>query len=287
MIVLPIKKTTYHTQKNEFVRFAKIGLLSLEHFLDPTIQILVICPKDQLSEAKQIIKSDILTIQFMADEDLLSINTNGWTKQMLIKLLVANFINEPYYLVLDADCILTKPLCINDFFFNGRLIGCKEIWQDSDKKYYAVSNRWWKNSNSFLNPFMVEIEKNVNHMSVTPEILITSQVLELMDKLQGRHKDWLNAFVQFGATEYCTYWIHLMEEGKTCLYDLSNDAPSLWKMDLTTSWLYNDSSSTLIQTMINAFNAKEYFTVVQSHTNVDIEELSKIIKDYLIPVFEV
>jgi hypothetical protein len=218
----------------------------------------------------------------MADEDLLSVNTNGWTKQMLIKLLVSNLIKEPHYLVLDADCILTKPLCMKDFFFNGKLIGCKEMWHEIDTKYYAVSNLWWKNSKLFLNPFMVEIEKNVNYMSVTPEILITSQVLELMDKLKGRHKDWLNAFVQFGATEYCTYWIHLMEEGKTHLYDLSNDAPSLWKMDLTSSWLYNYSDLSLIQTIQNAFNSKEYFTVVQSHTNVDIEELSKIIKYHLV-----
>jgi hypothetical protein len=279
MIVLPIKRNTYHWNRNEFLRFKKIGLKSLERFLDPSICILLIVPGNQIDDAKQTIVSDILQLKFVVEEKYVDItNIRGWTKQMLLKLAIAEHIDVTYYLVLDADCILTKKLSVADLLYQGRMIGCKEKYHDVDSRAFAVSTHWWRNSHRFLDPFMVEIPKGVNLMSVTPEVFITKEVRDMLSKLKGRHgSDWQQVFCSSGATEFCTYWLHLMEEGKTHLYDLSDQAPSLWTMDLCSSWLYNDSAISLRETIENGFKSKDFFMVIQSHTDVEIDVIVDII----------
>lgn len=285
-IVLPIKRNTYHWDRNEFLRFARVGLPSLERFLDPSFSFLMIVPRGQMLDAQKTIQSTKLRLSFIAEEDLIGEeygSVRGWTKQMLLKLVVADKVTDSHYLVLDADCILTKPFRPEDIFYGDRLIGCKEKWHAVDTPGYAVSTHWWRNSHQFLKPFMVDLESKNNMMSVTPEVLITREVRELMDKLKGRHAHWWNAFLASGATEFCTYWLHLMEEGKTHYYDLREEAPSLWTMDLTRSWLYNHSDITLDETVRNGFekNENDFFIVVQSHTNVQIERLAEALAPYL------
>jgi hypothetical protein len=284
-IVLPIKQQTYHTDKNEFNRFATVGLSTLELFLDPSFHLIIIVPKIQLTEARTKIISTKLRIQFVEEEELLDDqfqNIRGWSKQMLLKLLIATIIKEPYYMVIDADLILTKPLTHNDLFYENRLIGCKEKWHTTDSPDYAVSTHWWQNSHRFLQPFMIDFDSNYM-MSVTPETFIVKEVLDLMSKLSGRHTEWQAAFFKHGATEFCTYWLHLMEEGKTHLYNFSETSPSLWTMDRSRNWLYNHSNQSLEETIKAGFerNQNDFFIVVQSHTNVCVKQLSKLVKNQL------
>ncbi len=60
----------------------------------------------------------------------------GWRKQQLLKIAIANLVENEFYLTLDADVICLKPLDESKLIING-----KALLQYEQR---AQHPKWWK-----------------------------------------------------------------------------------------------------------------------------------------------
>ena len=182
--VLLIKIRSHHDH-NELDRLKNIQLKSLRKFLDLSILkdfFLVASQKDI-----QTIKDDLLLSYpefpfVFVDEDELCPSIRGaagWTKQMILKLAVANLIETDYYLTLDTDVFLTKSLSEADILQDGKLAYQKENPN--------THNKWWKSSARVLNVQADRVLGNESAMGVTPEYLVTKVCRGLQREIESLH----------------------------------------------------------------------------------------------------
>jgi hypothetical protein len=87
---------------------------------------------------------------------------NGWLKQQIIKLSVADHVSTDYFLTLDPDVILCKPMTATDIF-----VGGKSILQAEARRTHPS---WWAGSATMLG---IPSDLQRPGMSVTPAILST------------------------------------------------------------------------------------------------------------------
>lgn len=182
--VLLIKIRTHHDH-NELDRLKNIQLKSFRKFLDISIlkNFYIVASHEDI----QIIKADLLKdypeFPFVfVDEDVLCpalTGASGWTKQMILKIAVANMIDTDYYLTLDTDVFLTKALSGCDILRNGRLTFQKE---NPDTHV-----QWWKSSCRVLEVDADMLLKNKFVMGVTPEYLVTDVCRRLQHEIERLH----------------------------------------------------------------------------------------------------
>ena len=101
----------------------KLIQLYLFDYFQTKVPIYIIYKKSEnssLEELKNIYsKLDIRLIQ----EDTVSKNTSdlkGWRYQQILKLMISNIIETDWYITMDADCFLCKPLSIKNIIINGK-----------------------------------------------------------------------------------------------------------------------------------------------------------------------
>jgi len=187
--VLLIKIRSHHDH-NELDRLKNIQLKSLRKFLDPTIlqDFFIIASREDIAT----IKDDLLRsypefpFVFVVEDQLCPSITGGagWTKQMILKLAVANLVQTDYYLTLDTDVFLTKPLSEADLLQDGKLVYQKEN-PDTHKK-------WWKSSAHLLRVDPDRVLRKEFAMGVTPEYLVTEVCRKLQAEIESLHgtRDW-------------------------------------------------------------------------------------------------
>lgn len=124
-----------------------------------------------------------------------------WYKQQIIKLAIHKLIKTKYYLTLDADIILFKPLIPDLVYVDGRVL---TGWENR-----SLHAEWWSVSANHLgykgNPLLGY------GMHPTPQFLSTTAVKDLCIYLNTRYSGdaWTFLLHNRGWTEYTLYNLYL------------------------------------------------------------------------------
>ena len=213
-------------------------------------------------------------------------NVSGWYVQQLIKLAMAEKVETNFYLTLDADVVCLRQVGYDDLIENGKAItNTRE--EDRHPDWYESAERILNMSRSGL-----------TH-GVTPAILHREAVISLLTFLERKvhpitkslavacpsdsvMKDILKSWrshliINTPWTEYSLYYTFLegmnifeqfhIRKGKDAVYDI---ATSLWRKEQISSWNID-----------RFFNTNAYFLVVQSNTDIPVEEVKRKLKIYL------
>jgi hypothetical protein len=298
-IVLPIKIEGNSTVENLFFR---IGLPSYFRYLDRENleAFYIIAPEKEIPKLSSLLVADYrLPFVFISDETVLGISSvgnthsgiapsgntpSGWFKQQLIKLKMSSIVKTPYYLVLDSDHYLTKPISSSDFFVLGKIKMQSEYWQNTNGPEFSVNSNWWTGSAKLL-AFDEKnlVESKYPLMGVTPQLLITNFVTGLIYRLEKLYGlQWSHVFVCSNATEFTAYWIYILQNRLTDFYELSESDNPIWRHDLDRNILNHLSPQQQVEKIRRSFiDSKSYFGVNQSYLQLDIESICNEAKSRL------
>lgn len=284
--VIPICRHT-HSKCNELERFKNIGLVSFHKYLDPEVvhEFLIISPKDQLLLIKNELAPIIgYPVRFISDESLLGkatkMTVDSWYKQQLIKLAVATAVQTEHYMTIDTDIFLTRRLHAKDIFRRGG-----KLLMTLDR--YHQHTGWWERSRAQLQLSKSVFRGNEWVIQVTPQVLITKKVIDLLTHLEGLWgTEWREHLLEHKFTEYTLYWTYLKVYGGIEKYRVR---PGL---SLMGNGLWYEAQPVANQTKLealeahvkNAFtnNAKYFFSLVQSNINgYTLQEILPIVQKYL------
>jgi len=216
--VLLIKIRSHHDH-NELDRLKNIQMKSFRKFLDLSMlqDFFIIASLEDI----RTIKDDLLAsypefpFVFLAEDQLCPSITGaaGWTKQMILKLAVANLVQTDYYLTLDTDVFLTKPLSAANLLQDGKLVYQKEN--------PGTHKKWWKSSARLLQVDAGRVLDNEFAMGVTPEYLVTEVCRKLQGEIESLH----------GTSDFA-YWLMQSRMSKKSLLNkvvkaLCDSAPLL------------------------------------------------------------
>lgn len=199
--------------------------------------------------------------------------------QMALKLLVASRVRTRFYVTLDADIILLRPLVLRDLLVENSddFPGRRAIYEPEPRVVHA---QWWRDSASLLGYLGEEAGSSTFDptgpgFSVTPALLSTYGSLLVVDALQRRYgpgfkQKWLGEFGTVSGTgwsEYTLYRLTLDHEGIFNILHTPEDvSPKLHCHDV---W-YEDQ---LPWDARAAAASGCLFSVVQSSTGADIQTL--------------
>jgi len=108
-------------------------------------------------------------IKIIDENDIYEESNNSYYYQMLLKLYIANYVDDDYYMTLDADVLFTKD-CKYDQFFIGdkirwQIVNKKDMWSMRSSKYYNIDIDFITNQTPFI--FKTEIvKKMINDIDV-------------------------------------------------------------------------------------------------------------------------
>lgn len=231
--VLPLKASGSY-DVNDLKR-AHILFTSLQTFVAAgTIsEIFVLVPAAEVELVQQEYSCwQDLNIKVMAEDDLLPEfkkypKMRGWRKQQLLKIAIANLVENEFYLTLDADVICLKPLDESKLIIEG-----KALLQYEQRSQHP---KWWKSSARILN-----MDPNVGPkelgMTVTPALLSRTLSKKLMAELSPKTSSakiaqnwvdalcslhdpanpknwWIGRFLKLKWTEYSLYYLCAMKLG--------------------------------------------------------------------------
>jgi hypothetical protein len=227
--VLPLKASGSY-DVNDLKR-AHILFTSLQHFVAAgTIsEIFVLVPAAEVELVRQEYACwQSLNIKVMAEDDLLPQfkkypKMRGWRKQQLLKIAIANLVENEFYLTLDADVICLKPLDEHQLIING-----KALLQYEQRSQHP---KWWKSSARILK-MKPDIGPKGLGMTVTPALLSRTLSQKLMAELSPKHQGenwvdtlcslhdpvnpknwWIGRFLKLKWTEYSLYYLCAMKLG--------------------------------------------------------------------------
>jgi len=272
-IVMPLVRYSYLLDKkkrkpspihNNIERFFRIGWKSLEHFInwDDVDTFFIIIPKVDYEEVVSKVKCAKIRIIF--EEDLLKYPIQKYSIQMLSKLLISKYVKTTHYLVIDDDVILLRPFGYKDMFVHNK------VRFTPDTTY---NENWWRSSAIVLK---MDYVKPKILMSVTPQILITSEVKKLINHLETLYDDWEYTMmtVKHRWSEYTLYWLYIDEKKlyRRSKIPLSDNATNIW--------FYNGNLKENIKKLFE--NKKQYFGVIQSNVpEHNYTVIEKEVKDYM------
>lgn len=227
--VLPLKASGSY-DVNDLKR-AHILFTSLQTFVaEGTIsEIFVLVPAAEVDLVQQEYACwQSLNIKVMAEDDLLPEfkkypKMRGWRKQQLLKIAIANLVENEFYLTLDADVICLKPLDESKLIIDG-----KALLQYEQR---AQHPKWWKSSARILN-MSPDVGPKELGMTVTPALMSRTLSKKLMQELSPNKAGenwvdalcslhdpanpknwWIGRFLKLKWTEYSLYYLCAMKLG--------------------------------------------------------------------------
>lgn len=277
-ILLVIKPNTHHNGKdhNNLERFITIGMPTYEKYmkLDDVQEFLVIVPKPFVSDVQQVLQNAFpkWPWKVMNEDTFLHPSIPpGWARQQTIKLAVSMIVKTPYYLIIDDDTYLTKPFVASDMLDNGKVIMNKT---DIDFPFFFL----W--SAQVLKADFDKVQTAPCHMGITPEIFITSEVSDLVRWLvatYGSNKLWQLYLADHKFTEYCLYWIWLMENGKADKLYATDSSKKLY--DYATTGREHNMDSRVQESFKS--NTNHWFSFVQSSLDIPVDRVRKSVMKHL------
>jgi len=213
--------------------------------------------------------------QIITDNMLISpkYNFTSHRKQMLLKLLIIKYIKTKLYLILDDDIISIKSFGYNDLFINGK------IKYSADNDIFTQPEVWKCSRDILRLDKKTNIYKLKNTLSLTPEIIITSVVKDMINYLIIKYGNYENLFLEMTKvswTEYTLYWLYLRYVDKKGIN-------FYYEKDLLSSYnlfAYDDKYKEILKEVI--MKKPAYFIVIQSNVyEYNIKTLKKTFKDIL------
>ncbi len=278
--VLPLKTVGSHYAEN--LGRCDLLMASLRAFAAPGLfrTIYLICPGDEVRRVERAARTwQGLPLEVIGEDDLLPFfrrypRTAGWWRQQLIKLNAARFVGTDFFLTLDPDVLLCKPVGLADLCPGGRALATLEPRRQHPE--------WWQASAALLG---VEPDLDAEGMSVTPALLSREICLGLAEELERLHGvDWREALLAALPnrwTEYSLYWLaarklgladrlHVAPEGAGDRRLLSAD--SVWSKEEWETWRPE-----------RCFDPQTpgYFCVIQSNTRIDPADVARRVAPYL------
>jgi Family of unknown function (DUF6492) len=277
-IVLVLKRFT-HTRQDNLQRFMDIAMPTYVKWLklQDVKDFFVVVTAQERADIQAILKHTYPEFpwRIIAEDTLVHATIpNGWAKQQTAKLAIAQHVETDHYLIIDDDTFLTRPFGMTELLHNGRAIMNKT---EIDFPFFFL----WS-----AQVLGVDFDKVVQaapfHMAITPEIFVTSVVRDLVNTLEKRHGTfpaWQRYLADHKFTEYCLYWIYLLDRGETDLYyATAADAPSVYGFPVT------GPEHALNRRIEMAFNpaANHYFSFVQtSLAGISTEDVKQELEKYL------
>jgi hypothetical protein len=170
-------------------------------------KIILVCPQRVIPE----LQDEAKHFEIVPDHELLG-STNllfsePWVRQQALKLVVANRVDTPTYLLLDCDCFMAQT--IRDIerlmpdgkpLLNQGKVGNKEEW-------------WAISSLALMRGDTAPPEPPI--MGTTPQFLHKEVVLSLLAELADLYKvSAVEALARTPFTLYQLYWLHLLDKWK-------------------------------------------------------------------------
>lgn len=254
-----------------------------EKFLDKSeiSKFVFITPNDSIDLVQFRCHDILFAWQVVSDDRFIDSNligARGWYKQQLIKLSISDIIDTEHYLLIDDDLFLTQPMYYSDMIVNGRIIYSNESWTN-DGPNFATNSRWWIGSCNLLDYNINSIIESRVNMGVTPQLMITSEARSMVSSLYSKYgKDWKKMFIEYGATEYASYWVYLLKNNKDTLY--TPIGKKMFEMDHMRNILNPGLNLDQVRSIVsNSFiDRSQFFSVVQSWIGYDSRWYSDIIK---------
>lgn len=200
--------------------------------------------------------NDINT-KIIIEDDLISskYNFTSHRKQMLLKILIYKYIRTNLYLILDDDIISIKEFGYNDLFNQKKI---KYSYEGSIESQPYV----WECSRNLLQlKKKTNIYKLRNTMSITPEIMITSVVKDMINYLlniYGNYNNLYEEMTKLSWTEYTLYWLYLKYIDKIGIKYYIKDS-----FTSTNLMVYDKNYIKIIRKTIK--DKKNYFMIIQSN----------------------
>jgi hypothetical protein len=280
-IVLPV------FPKENFDIFCDLNFSLYNSFLnkEEISKFIIVCKSDYVESIKDKTSNYDLNIIVISEESFLPesvINCRGWYKQQIIKISAARFVDTEYYLVLDDDLFLIKPLSYKDFFNEGKVIYSYEGWPDNSSTF-STNTVWWERSCELLQYDLNDIKNSPHNMGVTPQLLKRDYVGDLVKTIKKIHntKEWELCFENFNATEFCSYWISLLKSGNNKYY--TTEGNKLWDpykdINILEPSLNKDDFRNRIQKSLD--EKRNHFFVIQSYLNYPIDFYKDLIYNFI------
>ena len=180
-IVLPIRLTD---DPIDMERLVRLGIRSVDLFLDRSglHEFIVVANTKDLEKIRSCIATSACSLPFrFLNENIVcpffdSMGGSGWFRQQVIKIAVAKFVESKYLLVLDDDCIMTRPARMSDFFRDGRLL-MSHIPVHAHEAFFRAS------CSVLQYPFDFYSTGEII-MNVTPEILVREVLLGIQREIE-------------------------------------------------------------------------------------------------------
>jgi hypothetical protein len=205
------------------------------------------------------------------DEEELQPKYEGknWYYQQILKLKIANFIKTKYYLILDIDMYLIKPLCFDDMFYENKIIYTHEKFPHNNPPGYTNTS-WWENSAKLLNYNVEKLFDRNDLMGVTPQLLLTCVVKDILLLMESKYGvNWEITLIDKSFTEFTLYWIFLIQNNMEQYYT-TNGFPLL-DVDEEHTVLHPNSNETIIRVTNQALSSRKYhFFLVQNWLKIDL-----------------
>ena len=282
-IVIPINPNTLLDQCSTYFKL-------LDKFLhhQDVYKIYIVTSEDLIEKLKPCTNNLAIykKIKFVNEIQISNINkfenvgNKHWYYQQILKLKISNMIKTKSYLILDIDMFLIKPLKFDDMILNGKIIYSHEFFPHNNPPGYT-NRSWWENSCKVLNCNVEKFHSMNNLMGVTPQLLITSIVNELITFLENKFEMSLETIIaNYSFTEFSLYWIYVVQRGLDVLY--TTQGVPLLDVDESCSVLHLSNNETIVKTVSNCLNTKKHhFLLVQGWLKIDFAIYSHFLDEFL------
>lgn len=171
-------------------RLCGINLRSIDNFFDLSLldKVVVMTRREDLADVREAVKSQEYRFQVeVLCEDvhypcLAGCGGSGWFRQQVLKLSCADFIRSQYVILSDDDVVITRSVGRTELFHGDRLVMSHlEAGNATLSSYF--------DSSCFLLDYPRErIHAGQRVLNVTPEIMVTAELKNVMLDLQRRWK---------------------------------------------------------------------------------------------------
>lgn len=247
---LPLK---LYQPEQDLRRLTQINLRSLERFFDRELlgKVLIAARGEDVQLIQDAVsKSGIsLPVEVIPETELLpsfsGLGGIGWFRQQVLKLFAWRAIDSPYVILLDDDVLMTRPTGRNELVMGGRLV-MSHLHADGFRQYFDSSCPLLGYDRMAISP-----EQRV--MNVTPEIIVTAELRNLVGELRQlwklRSDDAVCEFLLRVSRDYCppqptSLWGKLWRRVRARLFHTSD---AVWKQrrevlmhwtEYTLYWVY-------------------------------------------------
>lgn len=277
-MVMTIRRFTHYMGESHdnLDRFLRLGMPTFEKYLDISglKDFFVIAPNADVSYIRQTLQEkhprfpwNVLSEDVLVSKEVPA----GWAKQQTSKLAISALVKTDLYLIVDDDTYLTKPFGSKDLMHQGKILLNKT---QIDFPFFFL----W--SAQVLDVDFDKVQEFPEYMAITPEIFKTSIVREIVRVLEGKfgnRMQWQKALAEHKYTEYCLYWIYLIDKGLASdLYALEH-APSVYGAATT------GPEHKMAENVATSFtqNRDFWFSFVQSSLPYSVAEVEKEIQKHL------